>query len=364
MNKHAPLPKSKYLLRSITALLLLVGICTACTSQGNSSDTPKTTADQSISAATLPSDPISSASSNTSATTEPSAAQTTAPVTTAPEADTSLKLLQAVMSATPRDAEYLAVYDLTADRTLYTTGDEQQIYPASTTKLFTILYALTIVNESDVFKVGKEIEIAPYDSSKAWISIDQQFTVRDLVAAMLLPSGNDAAYTLAVGCGRKKADDSSLAAADALAVFMKGMNDYAAELGLDGSHFVTPDGYHDADHYTTVQDMTKIACMAYENALMKEIMAMPSYTATPLNFGKALTWENTNLLLSEESKYYFPDATGMKTGYHSDAGSCLVTSAERNGRTLIVLLFKGSDKMGRFSETKSVLEMCFSMLEG
>ncbi len=360
MKKHLFRHRSNRPLLSIAALILLISICVSCAS----SNLPLPTDTQPLPATTTATTPSPSATTTTATDGQTTAPVTTAPVTTEPpESDQALQMLQAVMAATPRDASYLSVYDLTADRMLYTTGETQTVYPASTTKLITILYALTVVNEDDIFTVGNEIEIAPYDSSKAWIAVDQQFTVRDLVAAMLLPSGNDAAYTLAVGCGRKIAEDNSLSAKEVLAVFMDGMNDFAAKQGLTGSHFVTPDGYHDPDHYTTLADMAKVARLAYADPLMTEIMAMPSYTAQPLNFGKALTWQNTNFLLSEESQYYYPDATGMKTGYHSDAGACLIATAERDGRTLLVLLFKGSDRNARFSEAKSVLELCFSILE-
>lgn len=361
MNKH---------LIQIAAALLAVSMLAACSNETvlpTASDAPQTSRSATTTFSDVSSDQTTVISSETEeiTTTALQPAVTDPPVTDPPvtTADPSHQMIQAVLDVTPFSAAYMSVYDLTNQRLLYTTGEDQRIYPASTTKLLTVLYALTVVDGDDVMEVGEEIKLAPADSSKAWISIDQKFTVRDLVAAMLLPSGNDAAYTLAVGCGRKIAENDRLSAADALGRFMDGMNEYASALGLSASHFVTPDGYHDPDHYTTLGDMTVVARLASENPLMAEIMAMPSYTAKPLNFGNELTWENTNLLLSESSSYYVPSAIGMKTGYHSDAGACLIASAERGGRTLIVLLFKGDDRMSRFADAGSILELCFSILD-
>ncbi len=340
---------------SLTALVLLISLCVSCTKSAENTSSTSSAARPLTFTETISIQSPPLVSDETAVTSETEAIS--------PEPELPLEMLQAVFQATPRDAAYMSMYDLTANRLLYSTGESQMIYPASTTKLITILYALTIADAGDYFTVGDEIKIAPADSSKAWISEGQTLTLRDLIAAMLLPSGNDAAYTVAVNCGRKAAATPSLGSEEALKIFMDGLNQYAQIIGLTGSHFVTPDGYHDPEHYTTMQDMAIIAHMAYENELMAEIMAMPSYTATPKNSSKSMTWENTNLLLSENSKYYYPPATGMKTGYHSDAGVCLIATAEHNGRTLMVLLFKGNDKNARFSDANMLLELGFSILE-
>lgn len=373
MNKDTFFAKPRRICLSLTALILLIGITVSCEASippDNSSSAASSTQSILSSSYVDTASPPDLQTTDAELTTEPITTEpiTTEPVTTAPETsatpeiDTSLQMLQSVMTSASRDADYITLYDLTDNRLLYSTGEDQMIYPASTTKLLTLLYALTVVDADDIFKVGREIEIAPADSSKAWISVDQKFTVRDLAAALLLPSGNDAAYTIAVSCGRIIADNDSLSAEGALAVFMNGLNAYAADLGLSSTHFVTPDGYHDPDHYTTMRDMLEIARLARENSLIAELIATPSYTAEPLNFGKNMTWQNTNLLLSEDSRYYYASATGMKTGYHSDAGVCLIASAEEDGRTLLLLLFHGEDKSARFADAKDIFESAFAIL--
>ncbi|MBQ8288771.1 MAG: D-alanyl-D-alanine carboxypeptidase, partial [Clostridia bacterium] len=269
------------------------------------------------------------------------------PPLTAPETDGSSHEQYAQLS---RNAAYVLLYDVTDGRILYSTGNTQQIYPASTTKLLTLHFALTLVDESTVFTVGSEIDLAPSDSSKAKIRKGEQYTCKDMVAALLLPSGNDAAYTVAVHCGRLLAEDQTLSAKAAVARFMEGLNAYAASLGLDGTHFVTPDGYHDDAHVTTMEDILQIALLARSHPLLAEVMAMDHYKVTDLANGRKQTWENSNFLLHEDSDYYYPYATGTKTGFHTPAGACLIASAEKDDRELMVLVFKCSSKNARFAD--------------
>ncbi len=88
---------------------------------------------------------------------------------------------------------------------------------------------------------------------------------------MLLPSGNDAAYTIAVASARKFKENDKLPAKEAIEVFAELMNDAATELGAEHSHFTNPDGFHDKNHYTTALDMVKIASYAKSIPLISEI---------------------------------------------------------------------------------------------
>ena len=299
------------------------------------------------------------------ATTTPAATTTAKPVTTTTKPATTKAPETPPTPANPyqqqsRNAKYVLLYDITDGKVLYTTGADQQIYPASTTKLLTLYYALTLIDSTTVLTVGSEIDIAPSDSSKAYINKGEKYTFRDLIAALLLPSGNDAAYTIAVHCGRLLASDSNLAAKSAVTRFMDGLNAYAASIGLTGTHFVTPDGYHDPEHVTTIGDILQIALMAKNHYILAEIMGMANYTATDLVSGRKLTWKNSNNLIQSGSAYYYRYATGGKTGFHTPAGACLVATAQKNGRELMVLIFKCSDKNARFTDAKNFLELGFA----
>ena len=390
----------------LLALLLLLAACNDAPASQSTSSTPATTVsvttapprdpgqsdqpivtttgDENTPATKLPDSNLPDGTAATSATlpelTPPIGTTQTEPIVTTPIVTTQTTPIVTTQPAPPvtepeteenlpnpyaelkRNAKYVLLYDLTAGKTLYSTGDEQVIYPASTTKLLTILFAMTIVDEDTVFTVGSEISIAPSDSSKAKIRKGEKYTFTDIVAALMLPSGNDAAYTLAVTCGRMIADDMTLSNADAVTCFMNGLNDYAASLGLTATHFVTPDGYHDDAHVTSIGDILKVALMAKENPLLSRIMATPTYTVTDLAKGRTMTWENTNFLLQENSQYYYPYATGCKTGFHTPAGACVIATAEKDGQELMVLIFKCSSKNIRFTDAKNFLELGFEQL--
>ena len=108
----------------------------------------------------------------------------------------------------------------------------------------------------------------------AYISKGQKLTVEMLVEAMMLPSGNDAAYVLATAAGRKIRHDNDCAPVEAVKTFMMAVNARAYLDGLYYTHFTTPDGYHDDDHYTCIQDLIIIAKLALENETINTIPRM------------------------------------------------------------------------------------------
>ena len=285
----------------------------------------------------------------------------TTPVTTLPPAPPAIPTEP--FEELARNGRYIAVYDLKNDCLLYTTDLEQAIYPASTTKLLTLQYALTLTQEDTIFTVGSEINIAPYDSSKAKIRQGERYTRRDIFAALLLPSGNDAAYTLAATCGRLLAPDETLTNQQAVDRFMEGLNQYAVSLGLNDTHFVTPDGYHHKDHVTSMADMLTIAKLAMEQPLIAELTATATYTVTDLDGKRTQVWQNSNFLLHESNKFYYPYATGCKTGFHDSAGACLIATAKKGDEELMVMVFKCSNKDARFTDAVRFLELGFELLE-
>jgi len=153
------------------------------------------------------------------------------------------------------DARNVLLLDLTANTVLFKKESEQKIAPASTTKMLTALTALDYCNEGDDVLVGAEINLIAADASKAWLSSGDRLTVRQLLDALLLPSGNDAAYALAVHAGRKIGGDENLPMEEAVEVFIGAMNKKAADLGAASSNFTSPDGYDDAGQYTTAYDL-------------------------------------------------------------------------------------------------------------
>jgi D-alanyl-D-alanine carboxypeptidase (penicillin-binding protein 5/6) len=243
------------------------------------------------------------------------------------------------------------VYNCTRDYTAYIKDAGDAImYPASITKLFSVYVALQHLEPSRQVTVGPIISTTPEDSSFAKLAVGDQLTVKDLVAAMLLPSGGDAARVLAVEAGRVVADDPNLSESAAVERFIAEMNRYALLEGMENSHFVNPDGYHHEDHYTCLQDLLTIGRLSVETELIRQIAAMPEYSATVAP-GRSLTWINTNFLLQESfPEYYCPDAIGLKTGYTRAAGGCLLAAFEKDGEVILIGIFGGADKASRFPD--------------
>ncbi len=199
--------------------------------------------------------------------------------------------------------------------------------PASTTKIMTALVTLenagldeqVTVEESDFDEVTAE-------SSVAGLVAGETLSVRDLLACLLLPSGNDASYVLAryVGGGDWHA-------------FVDMMNEKATELGCAGTHFANPCGLPDDDHYTTARDLATIMQAAVAYPAFREIAGTATWDLPETSGNPARTLESTNLLVDPESPVYMGEGVVIagKTGYTDNAGRCLVVCAEKDGMTLV-----------------------------
>jgi D-alanyl-D-alanine carboxypeptidase (penicillin-binding protein 5/6) len=172
-------------------------------------------------------------------------------------------------------------------------------------------------------QVGEELDRVASNASRMGLRKGDILTVEDLLYGMLLRSGNDAAYTLAVGAGRVIADDEGLSADKALSVFMQTMNTAAQEAGLTGTHFVTPDGYHHSNHYSTPRDILTMAQLLMDDPILFNICGTQSYQVATAA-GRKIQLPNTNMLLNPNSDYYCPEAVGLKTGFTTPAGYCMV----------------------------------------
>ncbi len=248
-------------------------------------------------------------------------------------------------------AQQYFVYDSGAESFLFHShGENDRIYPASITKLFTAYIALQYLKPEDVITAGDALEMVSPGSSTARIDWGDRLTVKMLVEAMLLPSGNDAAYILAVNIGRTLANNRRLHYSDAAIAFVAEMNRQAQELGMTDTHFANPDGIHKDDHYSSPRDLVKMAQLALENPTIAKYAAVRKEVVTFYSGGER-KWENTNELLDPESEFYSPYALGLKTGQTPRAGSCLLSAFEYQGRTLIIGVFGCPDVDTRFADT-------------
>ncbi|MFB0919473.1 MAG: VanZ family protein [Oscillospiraceae bacterium] len=241
------------------------------------------------------------------------------------------------------------LWDLNSNTVLFDKEGKTQIAPASTTKMLTALTAMDYCSESDSVLVGEEVTRIAEDASRAWLSPGCEMTVRQLLDAMLLPSGNDAAYALAVFAGRKICGDWNATVEEALEAFVGAMNRKAASVGAKDSNFVNPDGYDADGQYTTAFDLACIARVFIKSDTLASIACSISISDV-WQSGQAVTYNNTNELLNPESPYYYECAAGLKTGKSEKAGCCLVSSAEIGGKTYICVVM-GSTEEGRWKDS-------------
>ena len=247
----------------------------------------------------------------------------------------SLFLINISFAATPNCDVYCnsaILIDARTGNVLYEKNSNQQAYPASTTKILTAYIALTQIGDinTEIIPTKNAVMSVPVGSSLSYFSENEKLTLEQVLFGLLLPSGNDAANIIAEYVSGSNSNFAEL------------MNVTAEKLGATNSHFVNPSGWHDNEHYTTAADLAKIAYNAMKIPKFKEIVSQTRYVMPETNVSKVKrTFINTNKLLSS-GEYYYEAATGIKTGYTSQAGNCLVASASKDGVELISVAMGGN----------------------
>ena len=232
---------------------------------------------------------------------------------------------------------------------------DTRISIASTTKLLTAAVALKYLKPDTILTAGSELGMIDPQSTVCYIYYGCEIPLSDLLAGLLLPSGNDAAYVIAANVARAQQPDKQMTDKEAIEHFCRLMNDFAQELGMTDSHFSTPDGWDDPQHYSTAADMAKLAEYVLTVPEICEIMKT-AYKTVYFSAGGYATWTNSNYFVIPESKYYSPDALGMKTGTTEKAGYCLISAFKRNSKTYIVLAMGCKDDLDRYDLTQKLLE--------
>ncbi len=218
---------------------------------------------------------------------------------------------------------------------------DRQVYPASTTKILTCIVALERGNLDDMVSVSAKAVDFGRGNSLMGLEQGDQYSLRDMLYGMMLPSGNDAAIAIA-----EHIAGSTEAYADL-------MNEKAKEIGMTHSHFVTVHGKQNENHFTTVRDMAILTAYALNTSPkcdeFRKIVGTGKYTAS--SGPRAIELINSNRMIidtpaSEDLpnpiSCLYPDAIGVKTGDTNAAGKCLIAAAERDGVTLIAVLYGGT----------------------
>ena len=229
------------------------------------------------------------------------------------------------------------VFNVTNSEVTYSQSIYDQMYPASTTKILTCLIALKYGDPDEVITVSENACRQDKDAAVCHLKPGDRITLRELLYGLMLVSGNDAAVAIAEGISGSEEAFADL------------MNKEAASLGATRSHFVTPNGLHRDDHYTTVYDMYLIFNEAIKNEKFLEIIGTLNYTANVTRDGSGtvqLSWDSTNRYLNGKQK--IPEGItviGGKTGTTTQAGYCLVLySQNEKGEDIISIVFHGDSR--------------------
>lgn len=247
------------------------------------------------------------------------------------------------------------VYDCADGVLLFSKGNmDAQIAPASITKLLTAYVALQYLAPDTVVTCGTEVTWIVPAASVAGLRPGDRVTVEVLIQGMMLQSGNDAAQALAVAAGRAIRPDCG--PKEALSVFMDTVNSTAPELGLTGTHFETPDGMDTWKHYTTPNDMLTLGLLVMEHPLLRHCTGMTKATVT-FEDDTVREYKNSNFLLQTDSKFYSPDACGMKTGTTKKAGSCLMALFHNGEGYVLIGIFGCPEQEDRYRDALQLYAM-------
>ena len=195
----------------------------------------------------------------------------------------------------------------------------------------------------------------PSGYTNANIQVGETLSVKDLLYALMLASANEAAVILGEHISGSYEE------------FVNLMNEKAKSIGCTNSHFMNGNGMHDDNHYTTAHDLALIAQYAMKNETFRQIVATTSYTlpATKLYPYNDRTFKNTNSLIivnnnDVENNYYYPYAIGIKTGFTTPAGNCLVAAANNNGLEFISVILGSPDKDTRYVDAINMFNFAFN----
>lgn len=228
--------------------------------------------------------------------------------------------------------------EISTGRILYEKNADAKMPMASTTKIMTAIVAIENGDLDEVITIPEEG--SGIEGSSLYLKPGEQFTLRDLLYGMMLQSGNDAAVNIAIHIGGSVEGFSAM------------MNEKAKQIGAVNSNFTNPHGLNDKNHYTTARDLAMITAYAMKDPTFAEIVGTQYYEMIPIGAGDKRTVKNKNKLL-----WNFADATGVKTGYTSDAGKCYVGSANRNGMHIVTVVLSCPDM---WKDAQALLEDAFS----
>lgn len=233
-------------------------------------------------------------------------------------------------------------YDRKSGEVIWGKDENKRTAMASTTKIMTAIVTLENCDLTQTVTISKKS--AGTGGSRLGLKSDDKITMNDLLYGLMLKSGNDAAVAIAETVG------------GSVEGFAELMNEKAKELKLENTHYVTPHGLDDPEHYTTAVELAKLADYALQNETFAKIVNTKNYTVTINGYPKSIS--NTNELLG-----YLEGVNGVKTGFTNNAGRCLVTSVNRNGFEIITVILQADTKKFRTADSIKLIEYIYKNYE-
>ncbi len=221
---------------------------------------------------------------------------------------------------------------------LYERDADKQMYPASTTKMMTLITALESNNLDEIVTVSERASGA--EGSTLWLEIGEKIPLGELLSGMIMTSGNDAAIAIA-----EHVDGT-------VPEFAAHMTRRAHELGAVGTNFVNANGLPDANHYTTAHDLARMAAYGYTLDHFADIVSAREGYFPWVHDSESKTLRSENQML-----WLYEGGNGVKTGYTDAAGRCLVSAANRNGVQLIAVVL---DSLYIWNDSIALLDYGFS----
>jgi serine-type D-Ala-D-Ala carboxypeptidase (penicillin-binding protein 5/6) len=237
-------------------------------------------------------------------------------------------------------AAALYMVELESGRVLLEKNATRRLPPASLTKIMTALVALESAPLQEIVKIDRRaiVHHSVYDFRP-----EEEFLLRDLVTAMLVASANDACEAVAwhVGGDHKR--------------FVAMMNDRVRKLGLTNTHFANPCGFDAPGHYSTAADLVKLTEQALQQPFFSMMVRTLVRDISTVDGTRHMSLYSTNELLAD------PDVNGVKTGYTSKAGRCLIASMFKDGQRLLLV---GLNLMDQWTQATSLLHYGHAVLRG
>ena len=250
-------------------------------------------------------------------------------------------------------AESAILMEMNTHTILYAKNIHEEMYPASTTKIMTCLLAAQNCDLDEMVTFSHNaVYGVPSDGSNMGIDEGEVITMEQAMYGILVGSANEAASAVGEHVAQALGKEPTQQA------FAQIMNEKAAELGCENTHFVNANGLFDENHYTSAYDLALIGCEFFNNELLCKMSSTPRYNIPPTDSQPDDIWINSKNQLYKGKEHAYPYLLGSKTGFVSQARQTLVSGAEKDGMKLVCVVFM-EESPNQFTDTIQLLNYGF-----